>query len=864
MFANLMGLEIPLIQVTTTTVIVFAFLLMGASVIAFWVPFFGYKLNEKDDSSSEGVWAGVIIEAITWFVPFLDKSELKMPRPIVWKTVLRNHRWLMTDSSSLVLKFFSNLTSCLVSLCILSAIYCDNQRTTYEYEEMYSMKEIYSKFVGACIVILLIVSVINIIVIPVALQPICCTCASTDESDLEKGSTDGGIIWTSLTPAEIDSFRQNAVSMVHVLALNAGNDPAVLKMAHTFLKSWNITQTDDEIIEDLADVSETVKNEFSYLKTASDSEALKKLVSLFMLDILPVRSNVILDYLQNRDKAQIRFGSMHIWFARTVFVVVIFVLVAMCIYLGNILPDAKQVYVFYSFIAWVFLDIFLVSTAQCYYESILIPSMAAKEVVNAALWIVRTALKDNSIISAVNSPNESQTDGLIFGELTHNIRWHPGCRFNAANYFFVSNQLAAMLSLESPIIAAIQRFRTLWPLRIYSEAENPDSASPPITEHHEYNTPPGQWMTNYQVSKDYWWFDNILEPHLRLSPFWHEFSFGLIVWLSVISLVALHHQLFLIASVLVIIPLCVVMVVSVGYLVYKNIASKPEAVDSSSVVESQRTESLLAYFREPACMFDDFYLPDKIVIREPEKAIVVEDILNDDEITLPTVGELDINQFFSANKSTHSDVVQSDALIAKAALPSPLPVKDAAPASAASISQHEDIINATNRRPRRLPSLSEASSLQSRDPVMHTLQREGSLRQDAFSTESDRGRPPIHHAEHYESSQLDSLAPKNIVRHPHASKGGQVPSSPVTTRIVSGGNTTPSDIKSAATYSAHHTPVKRQGPGRRAIAFAVSTPEGSAATANTTVRSFDPPSSPDEAEVVVRSQRRRRQSPGKN
>lgn len=234
------------------------------------------------------------------------------------------------------------------------------------------------------------------------------------------------------------------------------------------------------VMEDLQSVRARLAYELDHFQTLSgwrENEAAldRRLLQLFQMDLLPGINAMIIESKAVRDANSAApvtsFEKSFAW----IFVVALNLAIMFYVYLFAVnQTNERQSAWFQTFIVWLLMEVFVISTLMVYVNHFLMPSLAMRDVqkvkqkLRKTILDFRTSIKRNGTIKHVSeSETEIYNDKRVDASPFTLASSKNDCDvFNVADYFFVSNRVAKKYPslLASKIIL---QFTSPWPHQSY-------------------------------------------------------------------------------------------------------------------------------------------------------------------------------------------------------------------------------------------------------------------------------------------------------------------------------------------------------------------------------------------------------------
>jgi hypothetical protein len=231
------------------------------------------------------------------------------------------------------------------------------------------------------------------------------------------------------------------------------------------------------LISELKRVHEVVLSEMQYFgrRDVSNIDKNKKLINLFVKDLLSSANGKILENKFRRDNSPREKVSIQVKVCTWVFIVLLLLALLFYIYLFAMQQTAsRQKAWFQTFMMWIMFEILLVSSAIVFFQHVVIPSFILNDLkkvrsrviedVNAyKAKIERRVEAKKEAIQATGVENFELSEAEIEEEMEQLTKeTNEGCVFNAAKYLYVSHRLAKALP-QLPISINVLQFSTPWP-----------------------------------------------------------------------------------------------------------------------------------------------------------------------------------------------------------------------------------------------------------------------------------------------------------------------------------------------------------------------------------------------------------------
>jgi hypothetical protein len=200
----------------------------------------------------------------------------------------------------------------------------------------------------------------------------------------------------------------------------------------------------------------------------------KKLLLLFQMDLLPGINAMILESKASREASSQPVTTYAKKAIALTFVVMVNVGILFYIYLFALQQSSeRQSAWFWSFIVWLLLEVFVVSTVMVFISHFLIPSMIMRDLYRVKKRLI-TSIEDYK--KRIRAPPKDVKNTNQYGNkavLDDSARVNDD--FNVAKYFFVSNRVARNHPelLESKIILG---FSSPWPHQSYMHTRSVSDA----------------------------------------------------------------------------------------------------------------------------------------------------------------------------------------------------------------------------------------------------------------------------------------------------------------------------------------------------------------------------------------------------
>jgi len=237
-----------------------------------------------------------------------------------------------------------------------------------------------------------------------------------------------------------------------------------LRAKELFLSSLGASISADvnvaaEVIRDLGEVQKQYTSEITIFQGYTEMnkiEKRKRLLFLFQCDLLPGVTGLVLQSKAERDNGMRFIGRPSITYKYAALAFIAICCSGMMFYIllfAISQSDSNQSAWFRSFILWICLEIFFVSTFSVLFTNVLVPSLVMRDIAKLRKRMI-------SIFKDASSSSYQSVD--------ENTREAPSEKttFNSAEYFFVSFKIAKHFPdmSESKIIS---RFCTPWPKQPY-------------------------------------------------------------------------------------------------------------------------------------------------------------------------------------------------------------------------------------------------------------------------------------------------------------------------------------------------------------------------------------------------------------
>jgi hypothetical protein len=235
-------------------------------------------------------------------------------------------------------------------------------------------------------------------------------------------------------------------------------------------RSWlshmsGYTDTQSRIVADLKTVRNTTEKESVRMQRESYRNDRKKglrLMLLFQKDLLPGVNGQILNNKDNRDNFMRREVSVWTKVFSWIGLITINLFCMVYVYLFALAQSqSRQNAWMQSFFIWLLCEIFIVSTAICYFTHFVLPSIIARDLQKVKQKLVDTIRDYQDGLRAKETRGEGNNEDE---EAEKDDK--ESTRFNAAKYFFVSYRIAQQHpSLREAKI--INKFSSPWPKASY-------------------------------------------------------------------------------------------------------------------------------------------------------------------------------------------------------------------------------------------------------------------------------------------------------------------------------------------------------------------------------------------------------------
>lgn len=218
---------------------------------------------------------------------------------------------------------------------------------------------------------------------------------------------------------------------------------------------YETSSPEENLLTDLTNIMKTILKEKQLFESSAltSFEKDRRLMLLFMRDLLPGINGKILESKENRQSPDLITVSSTIKFISWIFLGLLNISLLFYIYLFALNQTiTRQNAWFQSFLIWITFDILVASTVVVLMIHIFIPMIAMRDIFK---------LKSKLLTDVVTFKKN-----LTLNESKQLLNKENSKQFNAANYLFISNAIAKLnptLSL-SPLIL---QFSTPWPKRCY-------------------------------------------------------------------------------------------------------------------------------------------------------------------------------------------------------------------------------------------------------------------------------------------------------------------------------------------------------------------------------------------------------------
>jgi hypothetical protein len=199
--------------------------------------------------------------------------------------------------------------------------------------------------------------------------------------------------------------------------------------------------------------------QFDRIEGASSSssppdEMNRRMFQLFQMDLLPGINAMIIESKQQRDRKLVRPVAMLHKALAWAFVVGLNLAIVLYIYLFAVGQSRDRQYAwFQTFIVWLVLEVFVVSTAMVYVTHFLIPSLVMRDLAKVKRRLMQTIQEYKQDLKGRSRGGALKAD-------------REPAAFNAAEYFFVSWRMSQVFP-DLPASRVISRFNTPWPHQSY-------------------------------------------------------------------------------------------------------------------------------------------------------------------------------------------------------------------------------------------------------------------------------------------------------------------------------------------------------------------------------------------------------------
>jgi hypothetical protein len=238
------------------------------------------------------------------------------------------------------------------------------------------------------------------------------------------------------------------------------------KTNYLFFSNGNNSSVDVQkmILLDLQYIQEGELKELKNMESKSNSAQQKRLLTLFQNDLLPGSLGRIFASKLYRDISKPTYVSFNekVFGYLIIFVVDLSMLFYIFLFALE-LSKNRQEALLYSFLMWLFIEIFLVGSIVVFILHFSIPLLIMKDVLKINAKLLKS---EQDFAARLNSDGENQNHS----------------NFNAAEHLFISTRIAKKFQ-HLPISNAILKFQTPWPSQSYHKVvDASESFSKAISE----------------------------------------------------------------------------------------------------------------------------------------------------------------------------------------------------------------------------------------------------------------------------------------------------------------------------------------------------------------------------------------------